>query len=243
MNIKDAVRTFVIPDLHCPFHDPAAVELLIKIIRYKKPERIVFLGDAVTFDAVSSYLQNPDDDDNINHDLNTWHDIAKKIQLASPNAERYFVSGNHEDRLRRYIWKNAPKISSLVSLENVMQFNRFGIKFCGEKVFLDNFLFTHGSLVSPYSSYTAKREHDKHGCQGFSGHTHRLGMSPRRLERGDETWYECGCLCDLDPKYAIFPNWKLGWAVFTVTENIAHVDLIDIKKGYKVVMGDNIYSL
>jgi len=247
MKLHDAVRTFVIPDLHCPFHDPAAVELLIKIIRYKKPERIVFLGDAVDFYGLSSFDKDPQRKNSklVDEDLEAWHQVAGAIQKAAPNAERYFVVGNHEDRLRRYVWKNAPALSKLVGLQDAMNFDDLGIKFMGKSFKMDGIMFTHGSLVRPHSSYTAKAEHDKHGCSGLSAHTHRLGKFNRRMDRGLESWHECGCLCGLDPEYAFAVNWQQGFGVFTTFKNrdSYHVNLVEILPGYKAIVGDKIYSL
>lgn len=243
MKIQRTIQTFVLPDLHCPFHDENAVELTIKIMRYKKPARVVLLGDCVDFYALSTFDKDPSRIKGIIGEVDEFKKILRKIRKAVPDGEIYFVEGNHEARLRKYIWRNAPALHDAISLDELMGFNEFGVKNMGKQFFLGGLLYTHGDVISAYSSYTAKREYDKYGCSGLSGHSHRLGKYVRRLKRGIESWHETGCLCDLEPDYVDFPNWQHGFGIVTnfLDRDSFHVDLIEIIPGYKAIVGDNIY--
>jgi len=78
----------------------------------------------------------------------------------------------------------------------------------------------------------------------MSAHTHRFGKYERRLERGIESWHECGCLCDLNPEYTDFPNWHQGFAALTTfpDRDSFHVNLVEIIPGYKAILDGKIYA-
>ena len=251
MSEKNEVSTYVISDIHAPFQDDKAIDLFIQVVRERQPDRIIILGDAVDFYALSRFDKDPKRKKDIKYDRDEWHKIAKRIQQAAPYATKYFVEGNHEDRLRKYLWTSASALHDLISLDAIMRFNDFGIKNMGKEFFLDGILFTHGDRISPHASYTAKREHDRRGCSGMSGHTHRLGWypvrrtNPRTLEDGIEAWHETGCLCSLYPEYTRYPNWHLGWVSLTTLPGRESYDpnFVKILPGYKCFVGEKIYEL
>ena len=58
--MTDYKRTLEYSDAHVPYHDPYALELVVKIIAYVQPQRIIENGDMGDFYEVSQYDKNPD---------------------------------------------------------------------------------------------------------------------------------------------------------------------------------------
>ena len=79
-------------------------------------------------------------------------------------------------------------------------------------------MVTHGDLVLKHSGQSAKAHFEKYGTSILHGHTHRLGIYYKRDVRGIHAAYENGCLCRLDPEYAIHPNWHHGFSMVQVEE-------------------------
>ena len=48
-------RAIVIPDVHAPLHDPAAVDIVLQAIKVVRPEICIFLGDVGEFEGASSW--------------------------------------------------------------------------------------------------------------------------------------------------------------------------------------------
>lgn len=54
------MNILVIPDLHCPYQHPAALDFIADLSRRHKPKEIVCLGDEIDCYNFSTYRKNPD---------------------------------------------------------------------------------------------------------------------------------------------------------------------------------------
>jgi hypothetical protein len=132
-----------------------------------------------------------------------------------PNAIMILIEGNHEDRLRRFLWSSAVQLASLraLQLEQLFRLDEYEISHVPYEEGLmvnDIFLIIHGDIASLHSGYTAKRMHEKHGGCGICGHCHKGGSFYKRDRFGIWGWWEGFCLCDLNPDWIKNPNWMQG---------------------------------
>jgi hypothetical protein len=75
------------------------------------------------------------------------------------------------------------------------------------------------------------------------GHTHRLGIYYRTNASGTYAAYENGCLCRLDPEYAICPDWQQGFSVIHVEANgYFHVQQIPILRRRTFFYGPHVWG-
>lgn len=151
----------------------------------------------------------------------------------APKGKQYFVGGNHEDRLRRYIWRHAASISAIVpDLDKLLGLDKrcAGVVPYGKHVDYLGFTVTHGNYVSQFSAYTAKRHADRYHSSGCNGHTHRAGSYSYRDGRGkSHSWFEIGCLCRMDLEYVRgVANWQQAFLVGTVMNGALHPQLIRV---------------
>ena len=218
---SDEIKIVTISDLHVPFHNMDFVELFIEFLKDFQPDKIVLNGDIVDFYDLSHFDKNPKRVGVLQKELDIVNGILMLIRLACPLSEIIYIEGNHEDRLRKFLWKN-PSISSLrdLKLERLLRFPDVGNIRLVEEYDVRGMKFTHGGLVRKHSSYSAKAEYDHHLQSGASGHTHRLGVYNKTTDGRVDEWIELGCGCLLRPEYIKgCPDWQNGFLITYIIGN------------------------
>jgi hypothetical protein len=243
INITEGLQRIAFPtDEHIPFHDPIAIALALQIISDFNPSIRVTGSDKMDFYSISKYDKNPERmrEAGLQDEIDMWHVIEREWISAAPDARSIFINGNHEDRLRRYLWKH-PEIADLRALRfhNVLELDSMGIEYAGSEIIVhDKLVIKHGKRVSRHSGYSAKAEleDEKHSISVMTGHVHRGGSHYVTTRRGIVQAHECFCLCRLDPEYVKDPNWQQGIALATVSEDYLSVELIPFfdEKGHKI---------
>ena len=206
-------------DIHAPFHDRYAVALAVNIIKEFNPDILVCGSDAIDFYTVSSFDKDPSRRLRLQSEINAWKEIQKELTSASPNADRIFISGNHEDRLRRYLWRH-PELESLdvLKINTLLDFDSVGVKSYRDEVVVGSLVIKHGQYVRKDSAYSAKAEieGERFSINTMTGHTHRGGTFYAKTRSGIIRADECFCLCSLEADYVKNPNWQHGIVVATV---------------------------
>lgn len=111
MSSSKTSDTIVIGDTHNPYRDETAVKILRKTIKELQPKQVVFIGD--WFDLYTCSLHTPSGPqrrftlrDELDDGTALLHDLIRDV----PNW--FFLSGNHEYRLQRYLAQKAPELFS-----------------------------------------------------------------------------------------------------------------------------------
>ncbi len=60
MAVKSNARILIVPDLHCPYHHPDAIQFLTALKTKYRPTRVINLGDETDGHAVSYHESDPD---------------------------------------------------------------------------------------------------------------------------------------------------------------------------------------
>lgn len=211
-------KVLIVPDVHCPFQDYAAVSSLLDFSKWFKPDAIFFMGDLVDFYAISRFVKDPERALKLQEEIDNATDFLKQFRKQHPTIPMTFIRGNHEHRLQKYLWTQAPELSGLrdLTVESLLQLKHLNIYYekTGRLVHR-GVVFKHGDVVRKFAGYSAKGEFEKLGMSGVSGHTHRAAIYYHNNQSGKYCWMECGCLCKLDPEYmeGEVPNWQVGWGV------------------------------
>jgi hypothetical protein len=173
------------------------------------------------------YDKDPQNIHGLQDEIDLVRTHLHQVAQIAPQAQRYYLEGNHEDRLRRLIWNlpgTASELARLRSFQQAMtwpsllELDGIGWEFvpAGEqsrKQILPRLITKHGDTVRRWSGMSAKGEWERYGQSGISGHVHRLGRFYTSDRNGAHTWVEAGCLCDTDPRYTRDPNWQNGLVV------------------------------
>lgn len=226
-------------DEHYPFQDEAARHIALQITRDFSPDLLVCGSDAIDFYSISKFDKDPKRAFNLQTEIDSWRSGMRDWISAAPDARRFFIPGNHEDRLRRYIWRH-PEMAGLevLSLNNLLGFRYLNIE-CEERVIGENYgqseleigplVIKHGTVIRKHSAYTARGEMEKEFYQVptlFTGHTHRGGVHYANTRNGVVRAFECFCLCDTDPSYVNSPNWQQGLVLATIYGTLIQVEAI-----------------
>ena len=207
-------RIVQINDLHIPYHDKKTIEVFLKFLKDVKIDKLVIAGDLLDFYELSTFDKDPKRKFTIQDEIDQCYEVLKQFKEYCP--EIHFIKGNHESRLKRFLWKN-PSLASIKVLElsKLLNLDSLGIYYHEFEYIFRKFRFTHGSIVRQDSGATAKAELLKYGSSMASAHTHRLGSYIKTDARGTVGAYEGGCMCDLQPEYIEgVPNWTQGFLVF-----------------------------
>ena len=225
-------------DEHFPFQDDRAREVALQLVRDFQPDLMITQSDGLDFYAVSSFDKNPARvATDLQKEIDAWKAGQREWISAAPRAKRRALLGNHEDRLRRYLWKH-PELYSLevLKFDNLLGYNELNIEWSGqdyghdEVVLHDRLVIKHGKLVRQRSGMSAYAELEKENfaLSVLTGHTHRGGVSYITTRFGIRSAYECFCLCRLDPEYVAHPNWQQGIVLAEVTDDWLCVEPIPI---------------
>lgn len=214
---RDYEKSVFLSDIHAPYEDKWCMYITERFLKWFKPNRVFILGDLVDFYQLSRFDKDPERIEDLQADIDAAVRVLAMIRRSvGPRCEVVFFEGNHEVRLRKWLW-NHPEVASLraIQLEELLQLKSLNIKLVRalEPYDYHGFAIEHGDIVRKHSGYTARGMMEKCGVSGISGHTHRLGAHYLTNRGGDFVWYENGCLCDRNPDYVKFPNWQQGFSV------------------------------
>ena len=225
-------------DEHYPFQDEDARSIALQIVRDFSPDILISGSDGLDFYGVSAFDKNPARIKvSLQDEIDAWKAGQREWKSAAPNARRVYLPGNHEDRLRRYLWRH-PELSSLeaMKLDVILGFGSLGIDWKDTGLSYDQYEFVvegslvirHGKYVRKNSAYSARAEieHEKFSISGISGHTHRGASYYARTRRGVVEWHEGFCLCQLEPEYAHHPDWQHGIALATVIDGLPIIEMV-----------------
>lgn len=169
---------------------------------------------------------------------------ARKLMDRFRDAEkRVWILGNHEDRVRRHVWRHAPVFKTLgpetastlsekVSFENIMRMKDYGFecKDYKDHVMLGRLLVTHGHILRKHGGYAAKAHYDHYKTSCMVAHTHQWGAYATESVRGPEGAWEIGCLCQREPRWAPHSQWLQGFAVVLVDKDgsfsVTHIPIL-----------------
>ncbi len=169
----------VVPDIHVPYHDISFLALIKKVAKIVRPHGIIQLGDALDFWQISSYDKNPLRKQTIAEDAAIYSVILQEwADLLPVDGVIHQLEGNHEDRLRRYIWRNARELAGIVpSVPDMVGLRKLGIRTVWHDLanwrscqIGDAFLH-HGCF---FSKHVAMANLDRYQCNFVCGHTHRF---------------------------------------------------------------------
>ncbi len=189
------IKVVFIPDTHFPFEDKKAIRKVIKLIKNEKPTHIIQAGDLLDLYSFSRYeksanFTNPKAELAIalKRAKQFWIDVKK----ASPRAKCYQLIGNHEDRLGKYISRNAPELEGLVtSIKDLLKFPGVTtIQSSKDHLQIGDVVYTHGH-------YTKLGDHAKYYRQScVHGHSHKIGIWYEQTIDGLIWEMDCGFLAD-----------------------------------------------
>lgn len=165
-------KILVLPDIHAPYHDAPALNLIELVVRKEKPTHVVCIGDLADCYAISAHQKTPERRFFWQEEIETAAAVVKRIRSWGDAFS--MCEGNHETRLARYVMDKAPdlmpthpSIRELLGIAK-QEWHEYRTHFM-----IGGMSFTHD--LGHAGPNSLKQTLDAFGgCITF-GHTHRLG--------------------------------------------------------------------
>lgn len=231
------MTTFIISDMHVPFHDPEAVGVMMKMVKHYKPKTVIMNGDMLDCVSLSRFSKEPQEPEAFKAQLVELCGYIAQIQRVS---DVVYIEGNHEARLAKYINDNAPALSGLISIEQLLERHlKKKLEYIrttpGQSMTKwgkdGGILVGHFAKAAKNCCYTVKMLVEEYQTNIVQAHTHRLGQyaitAAGRTVRG----FEGGCLCDLQPSYMMNPNWQQGFLIYSEARDRWNIESVTIHDG------------
>lgn len=194
-------------DLHIPYHESDAVKAAIKLAKDDKVDAIFLNGDVLDFFGLSFHEKNPKNRPRISEELESARQFLKGLRKHFPNIPIYWVDGNHEHRLERYLAVKAPELldTSEFQIASLLRMAEYGITYLGfrTKCYFGKLLVEHGDRLKGTGGVNpARTARLKYKRSVLVNHFHKLSVDSGKQYDGDVmTCWSNGCLCELEPEY------------------------------------------
>lgn len=210
-------RRDILREDYDPFHDEAAMDVAMQIVRDVQPDVIVNLGDLVDLPEFSRHPQEPGFARTTQRSIDRAHQWLAQQRASSPDAQIVLLEGNHDRRLEKAIVQNAqsafglqracvPDSWPVLSLPYLLRMDDIGVEYVEgypANIFWinDNLACIHGHKTRSGGSTAAAVVGDERSSIIF-GHIHRIELQhqTRRIRSGSKNNLAAcpGCLCRID---------------------------------------------
>lgn len=170
-----------------------------------------------------------------NYDGMIWCVTTKNDTVIVRRNGKVSITGN--TRLSRYLNSKAEELSVLdaIKLPQLLKLDKLKIKWIpnGSRTKIGKLWHLHGNEIAGGGANIAKSKFDRLGTNIIFGHHHKMQSFIKRNYEGEV----CGawanpCLSDLQPDYAHFTDWVLGFSVIEYSDYTGNfnVDQVAIDK-------------
>ena len=215
---KSIKKVLLLSDIHFPYHDVRALTTALKYGQKEEVDAIFINGDLMDFYQLSFHEKDPRVT-SISDELEATRKFFDGLNKAFPNTLIYYIPGNHEARLERYLRVKAPELLDVQEfrIDVLLKLGEKGILYLehGTKCYFGKLLVEHGDKmkgsggVNPARSLFAKLKR-----HAICGHFHRTSEATEKVYDGDVVvTYSTGCLCELEPRYMEVNNHNHGFAL------------------------------
>jgi predicted phosphodiesterase len=207
----------ILGDLQIPFHDEIAIRTAINSGQY---DTIILAGDIIDCHSISYFERDPRCRD-FNVERLQLIQFYKYLRFHFPKQKIYFLEGNHEYRLTRWLWDH-PEMYNIDELkaESMLRCVDFDIEYVsGRTLKLGDLNVVHGHEIRGGGQQPAKTFVQKCMENIVTFHFHKTQeWIETRLDGSMIGGWSVGCLCGLRPRWLPVNKWNHGFA---------HVKLLD----------------
>ena len=236
---KKCNNILFLSDLHIPFHNINALTVALKYGKEKKINCIFINGDLIDFYQISRFVT-----------LERKRSVAEELMLANqfldslnkffPKIPIYFLFGNHDMRLQKYLAVKAPELLDVPEfrLEMLLKAKEHNMTVIPDTtlVKVEKLNITHGHLVlrgffSPVNG--ARGTFLRAKASTIISHIHNVSThTEKTIAQRFITCYSTGCLCEITPAYNPFSNnFNHGFAHITTEKGMFRVRNMQILEG------------
>lgn len=220
---KSIKKVLVLSDIHFPYHDVEALTAALQYGKEQKVDAIYLNGDIMDFYDVSFHEKDPNKMD-VAGELEMCRQFLSELRKHF-TCPIYFIPGNHEIRLERYLRVKSPELLNLQEfrLDVLLRVGENKIEYLkhGTKVYFGKLLVEHGDKmkgaggVNPARTLLLKFKRPT-----ICGHFHRTSSANSKVYDDDSMMaWTSGCLCELEPGYMELNEHNHGFIIVNVNED------------------------
>lgn len=213
-----------IPDMQIPYQDKRFVKNLQTLVRIYEPDELVNVGDDIDSPEVSRWTKDSAGEyaGTLQRSLDETRMVHAEFRNALGDKPYHLSRSNHGDRIRKYVSRYAPALSSLRSLDisELAGYKYLDIQYHTKPFSVaPGWICCHGDegSLSRNPGFTALALSKKFGSSVVCGHTHRAaiipdshGLKAERVSYG----MEVGHAMDVGKAgYITAPNWQKAFGI------------------------------
>ncbi len=197
----DNLNAVAVGDLHLPWCDSRAVNIILEDVVKNPPEYFIQLGDIYDFLLFTGFrkgLLNSMQEKELVTAYTMKNEFWKRVKQAAPKAKCFQLKGNHDDRLIKRIQEKMPELEYLMQIPEVFNpkklFEYEGVQVLedeSDELIIGNTAFIHSGLKKGDN-------HRRLGLNVVHGHTHKAHI--------DYTRYNGKILFEADAAYLGDPS-------------------------------------
>jgi len=237
--IKDVKRGLIVNDLHFPFHNKRAIQTALDYD--DSIDFILINGDLLDCHKASSKFRHNPAMPEIKDEINIGKNFIAFLRGKFPKKRIIFYEGNHDERLKFYVWDKAPALFGIeaIQLKSLLELDKHGVEFIenGSGWKIGSLHGKHGNEAGLTGGINVTRTmllRTFDNC--IFGHVHKTQSTPaRNLDDKHFMNWSVGCLCGLKPKYRPINDWNLGFALVEIFGKDFQVENKFILPDYRVV--------
>jgi predicted phosphodiesterase len=198
----------LISDLHIPYHSIDAITAALDYGKKENVNTILINGDLIDFYGCSRFEKDPRKR-SIKHEFDTTKEFLRILRATFPNAQIYWLKGNHDVRYEHWLMAKAPEVfdDPYYLMEERLRLNEERVHLIDDKTIVRSGKLSihHGHLFfrgfgAPVNA--ARGLFLKVKQSAIVGHTHRISEHSETTLSGELiTCWSTGCLSELSPDY------------------------------------------
>jgi predicted phosphodiesterase len=229
----------VFGDVHIPYHDNDALETMFDKFEEEKVDGIYINGDLLDFYTLSFHEKDPRKA-RFKDEIEAGREFLEYVRDRFPGIPIYFIPGNHENRLERYLRRKAVEILDVdeFRLDVLLQVGATRIEYIPfrSRVSFGNYLIEHGDKIPGAGGVVpARTALMKLKTNVIINHFHKTSSSSQRVYNIDDSstinGYSLGCMCELEPEYLEINEWNHGFAILDNKKGKISVRQFKIENG------------
>jgi predicted phosphodiesterase len=212
-------------DNHIPMQNKKIEEKFLKTIKDVKPDVVVLMGDVIDLESISPFTRK-EKDFLLSDEILATERYLKRVKDVSGDADVYYLEGNHETRLAKYLERRADKLrdAEQFQIENVLCLEDMGINWVPHDprrgLLLDGVLYAHYLYEVRMRAIAGKLGVDcalKANRSVCVGHGHELSAVFFTVGKDRRLGCMAGSMCtsQAGKEYVDFPKWVPGFVIMT----------------------------
>lgn len=233
-------RTYLVcSDVHVPGHSTAVMDAFMAIGRDISADGVVVAGDYLDLNEVSRHSAGSVanlEGRRVADSFTAGREMLKRIAHEIDCTDNYYVDGNHEDRIRRWLHAGDNAVwmgNAAMEIDKALELRDLGFQYREgwpeAHVQLGHLIVTHGRFTNKYH---AAKHIDTWRCAVMYGHTHRPQLAYAPGFKSQQVAIGLGHCADPDGdamSYAPTPNdWCNGFGLVSVrASGVFHAEQIN----------------